>query len=53
MYKLCLFVGMTVFGWIGWLIGERFGITTAFVLSTIGSMIGVYVAWRINRDYFE
>jgi hypothetical protein len=26
---------------------------TAFVLSGIASMFGVYVGWRINRYYFE
>jgi hypothetical protein len=26
---------------------------TGFVLSCIGSIIGVYVGWRINRDYLS
>jgi hypothetical protein len=51
MNKLCIFIGMTVLGWIGWWIGDTIGIMTAFVLSTIGSLVGVYVGWRINRDY--
>lgn len=53
MNKLCIFVGMTVLGWIGWWIGARIGFMTAFILSGIGSILGVYVGWRINRDYLD
>jgi hypothetical protein len=53
MYKMLIFLGMTVFSWIGWWIGERYSITTAFVLSGIGSIIGVYAGWKINHEYFE
>jgi hypothetical protein len=53
MNKVCIFIGMTVFGWIGWWIGDTFGLMTAFVVSSIGSMVGVYVGWRINRDYLS
>ena len=51
MKRFLIFIGMTVGGWIGWLMGQRFGIMTAFVLSTLGSLGGVIVAWRINRQY--
>jgi hypothetical protein len=53
MSRMFIFIGMTVFGWVGWWIGERFGFMTAFILSTIGSMIGVYAGWKINHEYFE
>jgi hypothetical protein len=53
MNRLCIFVGMIVFGWIGWWIGARFGFMTGFILSTIASLMGVYVGWRINRDYLS
>ena len=53
MNKICIFVGMTVLGWIGWWIGSKLGLMTAFVLSGVGSLIGVYVGWRINRDYLS
>jgi len=52
MNKLCIFIGITVFGWVGWWIGSKIGFVTGYVLSGIGSMVGVYVGWRINRDYF-
>ncbi len=51
MNKLCIIIGMTVLGWVGWWLGAYFGVLTGFVLSGIGSMAGVYLGWRINRDY--
>jgi len=53
MNKLCILVGMTIFSWIGWWIGAKVGFMTAFGLSSIGSILGVYVGWRINRDYLS
>ena len=53
MSKLCIFVGITVLGWIGWWIGARVGFMTAFILSCIGSIVGVFVGLRIYRDYLE
>ena len=52
MKKLLVFSGMAVFGWIGWWLGSQIGFVTGYVLSGIGSMLGVYAGWRINRDYF-
>lgn len=37
----------------GWHIGEPFGILAAFLLSGFASLFGVYVGWRINRDFFS
>jgi hypothetical protein len=51
MKKLCIIIGIIVFGWIGWWIGAKIGVMTAYVLSALGSMAGVYVGWRIYRDY--
>jgi hypothetical protein len=48
-----MFIGMTVFGWIGWWIGARFGFTTGLVASGIGSIVGVYAGWRVNNYYFD
>lgn len=53
MNRLCIFLGMTLIGWLGWWIGAKVGFMTAFFLSGLGSMVGVYVGWRINRNYFE
>ena len=53
MRKLCIFIGVTVFSWVGWWLGAKFGVMTAFILSGAGSLLGVYVGWRIHRDYLE
>ena len=52
MNKLCIFIGMTVLGTVGWWLGEMVGFMTAVILSGIGSVAGVYVGWRIARDHF-
>jgi hypothetical protein len=46
---------MTVFGYLGWWLGDKFSgdLIIAFIASSIGSMVGVYVGWRINRDYLS
>lgn len=51
MNKLCIFIGVMVFSWMGWWLGAKIGTMTGFALSSIGSVVGVYVGWRINRDY--
>jgi len=53
MNKLCIFIGMTVFGWIGWWLGAQVGLLTGFIVSGIGSAVGVYLGWRVNRDYLS
>ena len=53
MNKLCILIGTTLFSWIGWWVGARFNFLTGFILSGVGSIVGVYVGWRINRDYFD
>jgi len=52
MNKLCIFIGMSALGWVGWWIGSLMGDMTGYVLSSLGSLLGVYVGWRINRDFF-
>ena len=51
--KLLIFVGMNVFGALGWWLGEQFGLGTAIVASGIGSILGVYVGWRVARNIFD
>jgi len=51
MKKFLIFIGMTVGGWIGWALAARFGIMTAFIVSSLGSLVGVIVTWRIGRDW--
>jgi hypothetical protein len=51
--KLLILVGINVFGALGWWLGERFGVMTAFVAGGIGSVVGVYVGWLTARRLLE
>ena len=54
MSRLCIYMGMIVFGWIGWWIGSKFGgFMTSLIVSSIAGIIGVYIGWRINNDYLS
>lgn len=55
MYRLLIFVGMTVGGYVGWWAGEYlgFGLMTTFAVSSLGSIVGVYLGWRVARDYLD
>ena len=35
----------------GWWIGDLVGLTTAFVLSAVGSGVGMYIGSRIANHY--
>ena len=49
--KLCIFIGVNVGGMIGWWLGEYVGVMTAFLVSGVGSVLGVYGGWRVAREY--
>ncbi len=49
MNKLCIFVGMTIGSTLGWMLGDRWGMGTAFVISSVGSLLGVYAGWKLAR----
>ena len=53
MRGLCIAVSVTVFSAIGWWLGAKIGFVTAYFVSGAGSLVGVYVGWRIYRDYLE
>jgi hypothetical protein len=36
---------------VGWAAGERFGMMTAFIVSGVGSAIGVYAGWWAARRW--
>jgi len=52
MNRLLIFIGMTVGGYGGWWAGDYFslGLMGSFLVSTLGSIVGVYLAWRVERD---
>jgi hypothetical protein len=55
MMKLCIFAGTTIFGIAGGMLATVFGMDTlslgSFVLSGIGSIVGVYVGWKVALRY--
>jgi hypothetical protein len=55
MGRLLIFIGMTLGGYVGWWAGEYMGLglMATLLVSSLGSAVGVYVAWRIMRDYLE
>ena len=51
MGKLFSFIGATVGGYAGWALGAPVGMTTAFIVSMVGTGIGIYYGRRIARYY--
>ena len=51
MGKLFSFIGATVGSYAGWFVGAKVGITTAFMLSMVGTGIGIYYGRLIARNY--
>ncbi|MDD3179449.1 MAG: hypothetical protein PHQ04_03770 [Opitutaceae bacterium] len=47
MLKLFPLGGAMLGGYVGWFLGDRFGFGVAFVLSSIGSLVGVYLGWKL------
>jgi hypothetical protein len=47
MSTLLAWVGATIVGALGWWAGARQGMFTAFVLSTVGTGVGVYLGRRL------
>lgn len=53
MMRLLTLTGATLGGWAGWALGQPVGIGTAFLLSAIGSVAGVFVGWWAVRRFLE
>jgi hypothetical protein len=51
--NLLAIVVSTVFGWIGWVLGEKIGFMTAYFASGFASILGFYVGWKITRRLLE
>lgn len=48
MKKILDFVGMFVGGWLGWAIGAPISIFTAFIVSVVGTGVGLYAVRRLT-----
>lgn len=53
MKKLILLLCVVILSGVGWALGARAGLATAWVLSSLGAVIGVYLGWRIGRAYLD
>jgi hypothetical protein len=50
--RLLVILGTGAGGWAGWAVGARFGPMAAFLLSVVGTGVGLYVGRRIAREHF-
>ena len=55
MVKLCIFVGTTVLGYAFWYLGEWVGFEFfgCFLLSGVGSVLGVWLGWKVAKKLEE
>jgi predicted MFS family arabinose efflux permease len=51
--KLCIFVGVNVGGYLGWVALEKLGMMASFIGSGIGSVAGVYFGWKLAKKIEE
>jgi len=49
MKRLLDFIGLSAGGWIGWYIGAVVSIFTAFIVSMIGTGLGLYAVRRLTK----
>jgi len=50
MTKLCCWIGVFVGGWLGWFLGGLLGIGWAFAISSLGSIAGIFIGWKISQE---
>jgi hypothetical protein len=48
--KLFGFIGATIGSYAGWALGNRIGLMTAFMLSMVGTGLGIYVGRRVASE---
>jgi hypothetical protein len=51
MGKLLMLIGSTVGSYAGWWLGGHVGLMTAFVISMVGTGVGLYGGRRIAQRY--
>jgi len=51
--KLCILAGSTIVGSAGWYLGELVGFEFlgCFLVSCLGSLVGVWVGWKVARRF--
>lgn len=54
MQKLCIFVFMTLFSYLGWYLGSHFGgFMSAFFVSGLLSLVGVWAGWKVHLRFLS
>lgn len=48
-----MMLAVIILGGIGWTLGRHAGLIAAWLLSSLGSILGVYIGWRIGRTWLE
>jgi hypothetical protein len=49
VYKLCIFGGSLVGGYVAGFLVSPYGLMTEIIVSGLGSMVGVYFGWKLAR----
>lgn len=49
MTKLCIFAGSLIGGYVAAYFCTSFGLMTEVIVSGLGSMVGVYLGWKLAR----
>jgi len=47
--KLCIFTGMTVGGYVAGYLSSDLGLFAEVIVSGLGSMVGVYLGWKLAK----
>ncbi|HET9797982.1 MAG TPA: hypothetical protein VFP90_08335 [Gemmatimonadaceae bacterium] len=50
MRKIFIFVGATIGSYVGWALGARAGVMTAYMLSMVGTGVGMYAGHRTAKQ---
>jgi hypothetical protein len=53
MRTFCIFVVVNVLGAIGWWLGSSVGMGTAFALSAVASLAGVWAGWQLYEKFLS
>jgi hypothetical protein len=51
--KVINLIFIVVFGWLGWILGEKISFMTAYFFSGFASILGFYLSWMIVRRLVE
>ena len=53
MRRFCGILGASALGWVGWKLGEPFGLLPGYFASVIGSAAGIIVGRRLAESLLE